>query len=280
MNDTEVVDAHVHLWDPDELPYPWLEGTDLRRRFDAADLASAAAPVRRFVAVQADSSAGHSVEEVEWLTRTAGDVLLGVVAHAPVERGAGVREAIENVLAAGPVVGIRRLLQDEPAGAIASGIFDAGLDVVAEFGLPFDLCVRAHQLDEVVDLVARHPEQTMVLDHVGKPRVGDPEALEPWRRTLARLASYPGVAVKLSGLATELIPGAGLDAARPYVQEVLELFGPERCMFGSDWPVMTVATSYAEWRALVGDVLAGLPRADLDAVLGGTARRVYRRTDV
>lgn len=275
---TGVVDAHVHLWDPDVLPYPWLDGTPLQRRRDAEDFAAVSAGVEGLVVVQADTAPDRAVEEVRWVASLfAGSArLVGVVAHAPVETGAAVRAQVDALLGAGQVVGVRRLLQDEAPGFTRSAGFDAGVRVLTEVGLPFDVCVRSHQLPEVVDLVARHPRQVFVLDHLGKPQVGDPAAFEPWREAMTRLAAHPGVSVKLSGLAGELVAGTPVTDVRPYLAAAVEVFGPARLLFGSDWPVMTLDTEYATWRGLVDDALSGLDVAERSAVLGDNARRLYR----
>jgi L-fuconolactonase len=285
MTEPSLLDAHVHLWDPDRLEYRWLAGTPLHRRFDLADFTDAAPGVTAVVAVQADCRADQSVAEVRWLTDQFADrpaLLHGIVAHVPVEDGPAVRAHLAAVAAAGPVVGIRRLIQDEPAGFTGRTGVDAGLAVLTETGLPFDLCIRAHQLGEVTDLVERHPEQTFVLDHLGKPPVGDPDAALHWRAGIRRLARHPRVGCKLSGLAGELVPGARLDAARAYLEYALDAFGVHRCMFGSDWPVVTVPSTHATWLEIVDDVLSTAGADERAAVFGGTARRVYahRRTDL
>ena len=173
------------------------------------------------------------------------------------------------------MVGVRRLIQDEPPGFTSRPGLRAGVALLAAEDLVFDLCVREPQLGEAVDLVRATPEVRFVLDHLGKPRVGaDPTR---WRRDLRALAELPNVVAKLSGLMTEVIPGTGAAGdVRPYLEYALEVFGPQRCLFGSDWPVLTLAGSYAEWRDTVLDAVAGLSEAEVEAVMHGNARALYR----
>lgn len=269
------IDAHVHLWDPSVLTYDWLAGTPLDRRYDGADLA-AAGGVDRIVVVQADCRPDQSLAEVRWITGLppAGPTVAGIVAHAPLESGRAVRSHLVALRDEPLVVGVRRLLQDEPAGFTGTVGFRDGLGELAATGLPFDLCIRAHQLTEIRTLVADFPDVGFVLDHFGKPPVGGP--FGPWRDDLSALAALPNVACKLSGLATEVVEGElSAAAVQPYLQHVLKTFGPDRCLFGSDWPVMTLGTTYSWWLDVVCDALDDLQTEQRDAVLRTNAERIY-----
>jgi L-fuconolactonase len=278
-----VIDAHLHVWDPERLSYDWLRDEPaLHRRFGPEDLDLGGVDVTGIVFVQADCRADQAVAEVDWVRGLAnggapviGPPILGIVAQAPLELGAGCGEQLASYAADPLVVGVRRLLQDEPAGfALAPG-FVEGVRLLGGLGLSFDLCVRWHQLDEVVGLVEQCPEVRFVLDHLGKPpvRAG---AFSAWAERLTRVAELPNVSCKISGLATEADPEQ-LTAAvlRPYLDHALAAFGADRCLFGSDWPVATTAVTYRAWHDLVVDACTGLPAADRERVLGGTARSVY-----
>jgi L-fuconolactonase len=147
----------------------------------------------------------------------------------------------------------------------------------------FDLVVRAEQLPACARLAAALPEVSFVLDHLGKPRLdpgggpGTAARLAAWERDLAELAARPNVTAKLSGLVTEARWDAWRpDDLRPAVDHALEVFGPDRLMFGSDWPVCLLASDYGGWLATLGDLLAGLSEDESAAVWAGTARRVYQ----
>ncbi|HSU35644.1 MAG TPA: amidohydrolase family protein, partial [Propionibacteriaceae bacterium] len=190
--------------------------------------------------------------------------------HDPVAAAAYLRELRRFPI----VVGVRRLVQDEPPGFTSRPGLRAGVALLAAEDLVFDLCVREPQLGEAVDLVRAVPEVRFVLDHLGKPRVGaDPTR---WRRDLRALAELPNVVAKLSGLMTEIIPGTDAAGVRRYLEYALAVFGPRRCLFGSDWPVLTLAGSYSGWRDAVLDAVAGLSDAEVEAVLHGNARALYR----
>lgn len=269
-----VIDAHVHLWDPRWLRYTWLDGTELDRRIDASTLRGASGTVTDFVVVQADCADTQGLAEVGWLVGQSAQLpgLRGIVAFAPLERGAGVRDHLAALRAIPSVVGVRRLIQDERHGFAVADRFLDGVAALADFELTFDVCVRGSQLDEVIELVRRTPDVQFVLDHVGKPRIGaDPSR---WRLQIAELAARRNIVCKLSGLMTEIVSGpTGVEAVKPYLAHALSEFGPDRCLFGSDWPVMTLAAKYSDWLDLVVSLVPG--EDDRRAVLAGTAERVY-----
>ena len=270
-----VVDAHVHLWDPSRLRYTWLDGTELDRLIDASTLLAASGAVTDFVVVQGDCADTQGLAEVEWLLEQSAQLpgLRGIVAFAPLERGAEVRDHLGALRAFPSVVGVRRLIQDEKPGFAVADRFMQGVAALADLGLPFDVCVRSPQLDEVIELVRRTPEVQFVLDHVGKPRIGEDPSR--WRQQIAQLAARPNVVCKLSGLMTEIVSGpTGVEAVEPFLAHALAELGPDRCLFGTDWPVMTTAATYSEWLNLVTRLVPG--EDERRAVLAGTAERVYQ----
>ena len=270
-----VLDAHVHLWDPGRLRYAWLDGTELDRVVDASVLRAASGPVSDFVAVQADCDDTEGVAEVRWLMEQAEHLpgLRGVVAFAPLEQGARVRDHLRVLRQIPLVVGVRRLLQDEEPGFALTDAFLEGVGMLAELELTFDLCIRSFQLGEVTELVRRASNVQFVLDHLGKPHIG--VEASSWRRQIAELAAMPNVVCKLSGLMTEIVAGPRTgEAVGPFLAHALAVFGPTRCLFGSDWPVMTAATTYPEWLAVVSNAVPA--EDDRGEVLAGTAERVYR----
>jgi len=264
----------VHLWDPRLLRYTWLDGTALDRLIDATTLRAASGTVTDFVVVQADCADTQGLAEVGWLVEQSAQLpgLRGIVAFAPLERGAGVRDHLGALRAIPTVVGVRRLIQDERPGFAVADRFLEGVAELADFELTFDVCVRSPQLDEVIELVRRTPDVQFVLDHVGKPQIGaDPSR---WRLQIAELAARRNIVCKLSGLMTEIVSGpTGVETAEPYLAHALAEFGPDRCLFGSDWPVMTLAATYSDWLDLVLSLVPG--EHDRRAVLAGTAERVY-----
>jgi L-fuconolactonase len=277
-----LIDSHVHLWDPTQLAYRWLASTELDRRFGVDDLLTATmGDVSSLVVVQGDCLPEQGLAEVEWITGQlrAHGAVGGIVAFAPVELGRDVRPIYQQLRTMPHVVGVRRLLQDERPGFALEPQFLTGLELLGEIALPFDICVRASQLSEVVDMVRRLPAVDFVLDHLGKPRVG--AADDRWRDDLSALAQQLNVVCKLSGLSTET-DGRPWTAelVRPYLIHAIDVFGPSRCLFGSDWPVLTTAASYQQWSAAVFDALLGRTDVEVAQVMSGNARSVYRLSDL
>lgn len=273
------IDAHLHLWDPGRLDYPWLAGEPrLNRPFGPGDLDPGGHELSGAVFVEAGCRSEQSLAEVEWVDSLAQawPGVLGIVAHAPLEDPAARGEMLAALRERPRVVGVRRNAQDEAPGFLLDGDFVSGVEALAEHGLTFDVCVRHQQLPEVIELAGRVPQVTFVLDHLGKPPVATgPRA--PWAEQLRRLAALPNMVCKLSGLTTEADHAAWQESeVLPYLRDALDLFGAERCMFGGDWPVATLATGYGRWADLVAAAIGHLNTADQDAVRSGTARRVYR----
>jgi len=269
-----VLDSHVHFWDPGRLEYPWLAGIpELNRPFRPDDLAGGAEAV---IVVQADCRWDQVADEVAWFQSLAGQgaPIRGIVAALPLELGPG--PATIAALARQPlVVGVRRLLQDEPPGFALQPQFVAGVRQLAGAGLTFDLCVRHHQLPEVTALVERCPKVTFVLDHLGKPEVAAGRR-SPWGGDLTRLAALPNVRCKLSGLSSEADESTRtLEHIGPFLRHAVEVFGPDRCLFGTDWPVAGLTISPRGWFDLVVAALPDLTEAEHEMIMSGTATAVY-----
>ena len=181
-----------------------------------------------------------------------------------------------DALAARPrVKGIRHNIQGEPAGFCTQPSFVEGVRKVGARGLTFDLCATHDQLREVVELVRLCPDTRFVLDHCGKPAIRD-RRLDPWRGNIADLAECANVWCKLSGLVTEASPTEWREADLvPYASHVVERFGTERVMYGSDWPVLTLAADYAAWFGFTEWLTKGWSDADRGGFYRGNALRAY-----
>lgn len=273
------VDAHLHAWDRTRFRYPWLEGDDEAPTvFVPADLPRDIAP-RAAVFMEADVTAEDAPAEAVWAAGLADDAYAAVVAHAPIESDRRLRAALDHLLTVPKVVGVRRLLQDEPTERIVGPEWGAGIGVVGEHGLVFDACVRDHQLPALVGLVRAAPATTVVLDHLGKPplRAGWGSArAAAWVDAIRAIAAEPNTVVKLSGLPPEAGPGPLETQMLPFLRTALEAFGPARAMAGSDWPVSRrPGWEYGDGFALLAERV-GLADAERDQVLLTTAARIYR----
>jgi L-fuconolactonase len=275
------IDSHCHFWDPGLLPCPWLaQVPSIAGRHTPAELRAEAGPLmpRRIVFVQAGSEPPE--DEMLWVEELSSvdeRRIAGIVAFVPVDRGARTTEALGALRGRPLVRGVRHLIQDEQdLGFCVRPEFIAGVRRLGEIGLSFDLCIRHHQLPPVIELVRACPGTSFVLDHLGKPPVRSGE-LDPWRENIARLAALPKVACKISGLVAEANPSAWtLAQLRPYVDHVVSVFGPERLMFGSDWPVVKIGSGYAAWARAACTLLESLAPAARETIFNQTARRVYR----
>jgi L-fuconolactonase len=276
------VDAHHHLWDPSRRAYPWMDDSlePIRRRFGPEDLDAAAAPhgVEHTVLVQTVSSV-EETEEFLAVAATAARVA-GVVGWVELAAPdvAGELTALRAAPGGGTLVGIRHQAHDEPdPGFLLRDDVLRGLAAVADAGLAFDLLVRERELPAARAAVERLPQLGFVVDHLAKPRIRE-GATAPWAGELAALARFPNVTCKVSGLVTEADWAAWTPAQLvPYVRHAADVFGPERLLFGSDWPVCLLAAGYGEVVAAAEAALeaAGLGPSEREAVFGANARRVY-----
>jgi len=269
-----LIDSHVHIWDPTALEYSWLEG-ELDRPYLPPEYQAGAPATTGVIVVEAGASGIG--DDVAWAESLDWPALLGVVAYAPLEKGSGVATELEALRSRGRTVGIRRLLQDEPPSFWEEPALLDGLRAVAAAGLPFDACIRHHQLAALTGLLAKVPELPVVLDHLGKPPVatGDDGT---WERNLRALADLPRVSVKLSGMAPDVRDDQELfSAARPWLEAALDAFGAERAMVGSDWPFSALLPrrlAPGPWLSMVLDELAASP-AEREQLSWRTASRFY-----
>jgi L-fuconolactonase len=276
-----VIDAHHHVWDLEVRDQPWLAGQEMaaiRRTFTVDDLrpAARAAGVGATVVVQTVTVAE---ETPELLALAAADPLVaGVVGWTDLTSPAVSDELAR--LAGGPggarLAGVRHQVQSEPdPDWLRRPDVIRGLRAVAAAGLAYDLVILPHQLPAATYAAAAVPGLTLVLDHAGKPRVADGD-LGPWAAAVRALAALPNTTCKLSGLVTEAPQQTRAQALAVVAEVVLDAFGADRVMFGSDWPVCLLASDYAGVMALARSLAGGLSAAEREAVFGATAARAYR----
>ncbi|MFD9651292.1 amidohydrolase family protein [Streptomyces mirabilis] len=276
------VDAHHHVWDLSVRDQDWITGPELRplrRDFGVADLApqARAAGVDRTVLVQTITVPEETPEFLALAARS--ELIAGVVGWTDLTQPDVADELarLRELPGGRHLKGIRHQVQGEPdpEWLLRPDVRD-GLAAVAEAGLVYDLVVLPHQLPACVRAAAGHPGLTFVLDHLGKPPIAT-GALRPWATTVRALAVLPNTVCKLSGMVTEADHAKWtVDGLRPYADTVLDAFGPGRLMFGSDWPVCTLAASYGQVVDAAEELTGGLGAEERAEVFGGTATRVYR----
>ena len=276
------IDTHQHFWNPDKVDYPWLTPAygPLYRTYEPPELEPQlkAAGIDRTVLVQSansyadtDSMLAHA-DTYDWIG--------AVIGWVPLLEPDEAARALDRYGRHPKFRGMRHLIHEEPDPdwVVQERVID-GLKVLAERTMIFEVvAVFPNHLKHVPTLAERLPGLTMVIDHLAKPPIKD-RVMEPWLTQLAAAVRYPNVYAKVSGLntATDWASWSAADL-RPYIDAAIDRFGADRLMFGSDWPVCVLAGDYAKVWAETNRALEGRPQHEIDAILGGTAARVYTIT--
>jgi L-fucono-1,5-lactonase len=272
------IDSHQHFWRYNPTQLPWItDAMDvLRRDYLPRDLM----PLLRAtgfdgtIAVQAQ----QVIDETEWLLRLADeqDFIRGVVGWVDL-RSRQVDEQLKRFANHPKLVGVRHIVHDEPDDEfMLRPDFQRGIGKLQGFDLTYDLLLFPKHLPVAAKLVAQFSHQRFVLDHIAKPNIAEKQVL-PWRDDLIRLARFPNVTCKLSGMVTEARwKQCRPEDFHPYLDAVVEAFGPDRLMIGSDWPVCTLSREYSPTMQIVMDYVQRLPPETRAGILGGNCARVYQ----
>lgn len=270
-----IVDTHCHLIYLDRLRYPWLESEPaLNRDFHLDDYRAEAEPagIADVIHMEVDVAA----DDIEWETEFIGG--LGVTAMVAACRPElpEFPDYLDRAVGNPRVKGFRRVLHTQPDDLSRSPLFADNLRRLARHDMTFDLCVLARQLPIGLELAKACPQVTFVLDHCGVPNVRDRE-LDPWRADIAALAKLPNVACKISGIVAYADPaGWTVDDLRPFVEHVIAVFGWDRVVWGSDWPVCTTTADLTRWVAATHALIAGASDSEKERLLSTNATRIYR----
>ncbi|MEI6247197.1 MAG: amidohydrolase family protein [Verrucomicrobiota bacterium] len=270
------LDAHQHFWSYDAAQYPWIPpGSPLHRSWLPDDLAALQRPLGfdGSIAVQAR----QVIEESDWLLGLADqhETVKGVVGWVDL-RSDRVEADLERLAQHPKFVGVRHVVQEEPDDAFMLGQdFQRGISKLAAYGLTYDILIFPKQLEAAIRLAENFPAQPFVLDHIAKPPI-KAGSVEPWASQIRRLAQFPNVHCKVSGMLTEADHQTWKAAQfQPYLDIVFEAFGLSRLMYGSDWPVCLFAGSYQQAYRLVDDYTRGLTDAERTGLFGGNATTFY-----
>jgi L-fuconolactonase len=267
-----MVDAHQHFWDPTRRGYPWMGDAlaPIRRRFGPDELRPLLEDngIDQTILVQTVSSTDETREFLD--TAAATDFIAGVVGWVDLTSS----DVVDSIaaLVSDLLVGLRHQVHDEPDPQwLLRDDVQRGIAAAGDAGLVFDLLVKTRELPAALATVRRHPDMQFVIDHAAKPAIATVSWDAAWEEALAPFSHHANVSCKLSGLVTEADWKSWTpEQLEPYVRRVVGWFGPERCMFGSDWPVCLLAASYSQ----VIDALQQVVGLN-DDIFGETARRVY-----
>ena len=272
------IDSHNHFWKYTPEDYPWMTGelAALRRDFLPEHLKreTSAVGIDGVVAVQGRSS----LLETAWLLDLADahDFIPGVVGWAPLVSPT-IREELGKFASRPKLKGLRHIIQEEPDDDyILREDFNAGVGLLREFDLVYDILISERRLPQTLRFVDRHPRQVFVVDHIAKPRIKE-AVISPWKENLAELARRPNVFCKLSGVTHEADHKSwNEDEIHPYMEVALEAFGPRRLMFASDWPVCLLSCDYERWHEVVANFISRLSGSEQERIGGGTASEAYK----
>lgn len=274
-----LIDAHHHLWRYNNRDYTWMSSgamVSLRRDFLIPDLEAVMreSAVEGTLAVQAR----QTLEETEWLLDLSSrhPFILGVVGWVPLcEADAALH--LDRFAQNPRLKAVRHVLHDEPDDFfMLREDFNRGVRLLTPRGLTYDILIFERHLPQTINFIDRHPQQIFVVDHIAKPRIKE-AVLSPWKEKIAELARRENVYCKVSGMVTEADWNAWTESQlRPYFDVVLSAFRPNRLMFGSDWPVLTLAATYHRWVETFRSFIAELSADEQDQIGRGTARIAYR----
>ena len=272
-----VIDSHHHFWNYDHVEFDWIDDSmgTIRRSFLPNDLRAEIDQVGidGVVSVQAR----QILEETDFLLEqaNANDFIKGVVGWIPLA-DTNITEVLDRYKNADKLKAVRHVVQGEPDGFLDGDAFNRGIQALQAQGLVYDVLIFERQLEETIRFVDRHPKQVFVLDHIAKPKIKINQ-LDPWQANIRELAKRDNVRCKLSGMVTEAnFENWTEQQLRPYLDTVLAAFGPERLMFGSDWPVCLVASTYKRWHDLICEYIQPLSSDEKASIMGDTAIRVYK----
>lgn len=282
MIDFPIIDAHLHLWDPKRLRYPWLDNIPLLNRpYLPEDYRKACGPVQveKMVFLQCECIPEQFLQEAEWITSLARQDprIQGIVPWAPLEKGEAARPDLER-LAQNPLIkGVRRIIQFESDLSFClRPDFVRGVQILSDYNFSFDICISHVQMANAIRFVRQCPNVRFILDHIGKPDIKN-RLLDPWRAEIKALSEMPNVWCKVSGLVTEADhKNWTKEDLKPYIDHVVACFGFDRVVYGGDWPVSYQATDYPRWVETLVWAVSGASEAERRKLFHDNAVAFYR----
>jgi predicted TIM-barrel fold metal-dependent hydrolase len=277
----EFIDTHVHVINMGRLRYPWLEGFDALRKdflFSLWQTEARRCGITGALHMEVDVAEADIEAEtmmVSQMMREPGSIMRGAISSCRPENE-DFPQFLERQVANPVVKGFRRVLHVMPDDHSESTVFRANIKRLSGTGLPFDLVVLPHQIPKAIALADLAPDVQFVLDHCGVPGIKD-KVMQPWAEQVSEIAKRPNVAVKISGVSAYADPGTwSVDDLRPYVEHCISAFGWDRCVWGGDWPVVTLGSTLSTWVAATQAIIAGASLDERTALLSKNAKRIWR----
>ena len=272
-----IIDAHHHFWKYNASEFGWIpdDWNHIQRDFVPADLEAEirTAGVDGAISVQAR----QTLEETRWLLELAAEheFIQGVVGWVPLA-DLRLKDELDLLAANKKLRGVRHVVQGESDPEfLLRPAFEAGIRALREYGLAYDILIFEHQLEQAIRFVDRHPEQVFIVDHIAKPAIAK-GLLNPWSKLLLELGQRENVGCKLSGMVTEADPKNWTpESLTPYFEVALEAFGPQRILYGTDWPVCLAGVSYKNWLTTVQTALMSLSESERSAIFADNAKKFY-----
>ena len=273
-----IIDSHQHFWIYNPVEYDWIDEDmkKIRRDFLPDDLKPVinSTGVDGVITVQAR----QTIEETDWILKHASnnDFIKGVVGWFPLT-DLHVEDYLEKYKDHPMLKGLRHVLQGEPDQEyMLRADFNRGIRLLNKYDLVYEILIFERHLPITIEFVDTHPDQVFILDHIGKPIIKN-NVIEPWKKNIFELAKRDNVFCKISGMVTEAdYRNWTVKQLYPYLDTVLEAFGADRLIFGSDWPVCLVACEYRQWFNIVKDFISRLNDTEQDGILGLNAQRIYK----
>ncbi|MCF1744969.1 amidohydrolase family protein [Paradevosia shaoguanensis] len=271
-----ILDTHLHLVYQDRFSYPWLANAGpLNKQWDAESYFAEAEKlgIESAIHMEVDVAEKDIAAETAFVTQAHPRVIGAVASGRPEHEGFA--EYLETLVRNPKVRGLRRILHEAPNELSQTELFAENLRRLAPYHLSFDLCLRADQLPIGADLADKAPDVHFVLDHCGVPKVAAME-LEPWRHYIKELAKRPNINAKISGIVAYAKPDWTVDDLRPFAEHVIESFGWDRVVWGSDHPVCTLTANLTRWVEATNQILSGASETEKAKLLHRNAERIYR----
>jgi len=282
------VDSHLHLWDRGLLKYSWMDGLNLPSDFGPNTYLSHTTLPSGVILVEAaaDFFDGQCLKEAKWFTQVAQEnpaiPVKAIVACVLMEKGEEIQAQLEELKRIPLVKGVRRVTQGEKPDFLLSPQFRRGVELAASFGFSVDICLKGpEQFDSAIQLIKDNPQVTFILDHIGKPLIKE-KILDPWKKQISEVAGLTNVYCKISGVITEADHEKWtVEDLKPYVLHAFHSFGPDRVMFGSDYPVALMAVKdrdnrYKCWIDALNEILKDIDDESKQKLFSLNAKKVYR----